>query len=104
MGESAVLGQAVANPIASRVKRVFGLSQFKVDPAFTGNGGVPTARVTLQEQIASNITFTYINDISQPNAQIVRVEWALTPKFSAVALRDYNGVVSLEFFYKFKVR
>jgi translocation and assembly module TamB len=104
MGESAVLGQAVANPIASRVKRVFGLSQFKVDPAFTGNGGIPTARVTLQEQIASNITFTYINDVSQPNAQIVRVEWALTPKFSAVALRDYNGVVSLEFFYKFKVR
>ncbi len=104
MGESAVLGQAVANPLASRVKRVFGLSQFKVDPAFTGNGGIPTARVTLQEQIASNITFTYITDVSQPNAQIVRVEWALTPKVSAVGLRDYNGVVSLEFFYKFKVR
>lgn len=104
MGESAVLGQAVANPLASRVKRVFGLSQFKVDPSFTGNGGIPTARVTLQEQIANDITFTYITDVSQPNAQIVRVEWALTPKFSAVALRDYNGVVSLEFFYKFKVR
>ena len=104
MGESAVLGQAVANPLASRVKRVFGLSQFKVDPAFTGNGGIPTARVTLQEQIANDITFTYITDVSQPNAQIVRVEWALTPKVSAVALRDYNGVVSLEFFYKFKVR
>lgn len=104
MGESAVLGQAVANPLASRVKRVFGLSQFKVDPAFTGNGGIPTARVTLQEKIASDITFTYITDVSQPNAEIVRVEWAITPKVSAVALRDYNGVVSLEFFYKFKVR
>ncbi|HSU30777.1 MAG TPA: translocation/assembly module TamB domain-containing protein [Bryobacteraceae bacterium] len=104
MGESAVLGQAVANPLASRVQRVFGLSQFKVDPSFQGNGGIPTAKVTLQEQIASNVMFTYITDVSQPNSQIVRVEWSLTPRFSAVGLRDYNGVVSLEFFYNFKVR
>ncbi len=33
VGESAVLGQAIANPLASRVQRVFGLSQFKIDPS-----------------------------------------------------------------------
>jgi hypothetical protein len=32
------------------------------------------------------------------------VQWDLTSKFSAVALRDLNGNVSVEFFYKFKVQ
>ncbi len=104
MGESAVLGQAVANPLASRVQRVFGISQFKIDPSFSGSGGQPSARVTLQQKIASNITFTYITDVTQTNSEIIRVEWAVNPKLSAVALRDFNGNVSLEFFYKFKKR
>ena len=104
MGESAVLGQAVANPLASRVQRVFGLSQFKIDPSFTGAGGQPSARVTLQEKVASNITFTYITDVNQANAQIVRVQWDLTNNLSAVGLRDFNGNVSVEVFYKFTRR
>lgn len=104
MGESAVLGSAVADPLASRVQRVFGLTQFKIDPSFSGSNGQPSARVTLQQKIASNITFTYINDVTQSNSEIVKVEWDLTPKFSAVGLRDFNGNVSIEFFYNFKVR
>jgi translocation and assembly module TamB len=105
MGESAVLGQAVANPLASRVQRVFGLSQFKIDPTVAGSGnGGPSARVTLQQKIANNIIFTYITDVTETNSEIVKVQWDLTPKFSAVGLRDFNGNVSIEFFYNFKVR
>ena len=104
MGESAILGQAVADPLASRVQRVFGITQFKIDPSISGSGGQPNARVTLQQKIASNITFTYITDVTETNSEIVRVEWAFTPRFSAVAMRDFNGNVSLEFFYKFKKR
>lgn len=101
MGESAILGQAVADPLASRLKRVFGLSEFKIDPSVAGSNGQPTARVTLQQKIANNITFTYITDLTQSNSEIVRVQWDLTPKLSAVGLRDYNGNVSVELFYKF---
>ncbi|MBV9759264.1 MAG: translocation/assembly module TamB domain-containing protein [Acidobacteriaceae bacterium] len=104
MGESAVLGQAVADPLASRVQRVFGLSQFKIDPSVSGSNGQPSARVTLQQKIANNITFTYITDVTETNSEIVRVQWDLTPRFSAVGLRDFNGNVSIEFFYKFNVR
>jgi translocation and assembly module TamB len=104
MGESAVLGEAVANPLASRVQRVFGLSQFKIDPSVSGSNGQPSARVTLQQKIANNITFTYITDLTETNSEIVRVEWDLTPRFSAVGLRDFNGNVSIEFFYKFKIQ
>ncbi|MFL6352443.1 MAG: translocation/assembly module TamB domain-containing protein [Bryobacteraceae bacterium] len=104
MGESAILGQAVANPLASRIQRVFGISQFKIDPSFQGSNGQPSARVTLQQQITNNISFTYITDVTQTNSEIIRVEWAFTPRFSGVALRDYNGNVNVQFFYKFKVR
>jgi translocation and assembly module TamB len=104
MGESAILGQAVANPLASRVQRVFGLSQFKIDPSVAGYNGQPGARVTLQQRIFNNVTFTYITDVTVANSEIVRVQWDLTPKFSAVGLRDYNGNVSIQFFYNFKIR
>jgi hypothetical protein len=104
MGESAILGQAVANPLASRVQRVFGLTQFKIDPSISGSNGTPSARVTLQQKIAGNVTFTYITDVTQTNSEIVRVQWDLTPKFSAVTLHDYNGEVSVQFFYKFQTR
>jgi predicted transcriptional regulator len=60
--------------------------------------------VTLQQKIANNITFTYITDVTQSNSEIVRIQWDLSSKASAVALRDYNGNVSLEMFYKFQVR
>jgi translocation and assembly module TamB len=107
MGESALLGQAVANPIASRVQRVFGLTQLKIDPALTSSTGTSNsldATVTLQQKVTSNITFTYITDVSQSNGQIIRIEWDLNQKVSAVALHDYNGNVSVEMFYKFKRR
>lgn len=104
MGESAILGQAVADPLASRMQRVFGITQFKIDPSFQGSGGQPSARVTLQQKIASNITFTYINDVTQSNSEIIRVQWDITPSVSAYALRDFNGNVSLNFGYRFKVR
>jgi translocation and assembly module TamB len=104
MGESAILGQAVANPLASRVQRVFGLSEFKIDPSIAGSNGQPSARVTLQQKIANNLTFTYITDVTQTNSEIVRVQLDLSAKTSAVALRDYNGNVSIELYHKFQKR
>ncbi len=104
MGESAVLGAAVASPLASRVKRLFGLTQFAIDPSISGPNGQPGAKVTLQQKIADNLTFTYINDVTQTNSEIVRVEYDITPTLSAVALRDFNGNVSVELFYKFHKR
>jgi translocation and assembly module TamB len=76
----------------------------KIDPSVAGSNGQPTAKVTLQQKIASNINFTYITDVTQTNAQIIRIEWAITPKFSAVGLRDFNGNISVQMFYAFKVR
>ncbi|MBV8550177.1 MAG: translocation/assembly module TamB domain-containing protein [Acidobacteriaceae bacterium] len=104
MGGSALLAQAVANPLANRVQRVFGLTQFNIDPSFSGANGQPGAKVTLRQQVTSNITFTYITDVSETNAQIFRIQWDFTHKLSAVALRDFNGTVSVQILYKFTRR
>jgi translocation and assembly module TamB len=103
-GESALVSSAIAAPVASRLQRVFGVNQIKIDPTFTSGSTMPQTRVTLQQQISPTIVFTYTTDLSQTTAQIIRVEWSFTPKFSAVATRDDNGVVSLDFFWKKQYR
>jgi len=104
MGESAIVGQAVANPVASQLKRVFGVTQLKIDPTFVSGSEVPQARLTLQQQITANLTFTYVTDLNASNTQIIRVEWALNPRWSAVANRDENGIFSVDFIYKREFR
>ena len=100
MGESALLGQAVSNPIAGQLQRVFGVSQLKIDPTFTSGSELPQARLTLQQQITNGLTFTYITDLTRSDSQIARVEWALSPRWSLVATREENGLFGVDFFYK----
>jgi translocation and assembly module TamB len=104
MGESAIVGQALANPVANRLQRVFGVSQLKINPTFATGSQLPQAQVTLQQQIASNITFTYVTALDNPNAQTIRVEFALNPEWSAVATRDLNGIFSVNLLYKRQIR
>jgi translocation and assembly module TamB len=103
-GESAILGEAVANPVASRLQRVFGVSQLKIDPAFTGSSQLPTAQVTLQQQVSANLTFTYVSALDNPNSTLVRAEWALNSQWSALAVRDQNGIFSINLLYKKQFR
>jgi len=104
MGGSALLSQAVSNPIAGQLQRVFGVSQLKIDPTFTGGSELPQARLTMQQQITSGLTFTYITNLTQPDAQIVRVEWALNAEWSLIATREDNGLFGVDFFYKRRFR
>jgi translocation and assembly module TamB len=100
MGESAIVGTALADPVAGRLQRVFGVTQLKIDPSFTTGSDVPTANLTLQQRITSNLTFTYVSAVNDPNSTTIRIEWAFNPEYSAVATRDQNGIFSLNFFYK----
>jgi translocation and assembly module TamB len=104
MGESALLSQAVSNPISGQLQRVFGVSQLKIDPTFTSGSELPQARLTLQQQIASGLTFTYITNLTRTDSQIVRVEWALNPQWSLIATREENGLFGVDFFYKRRFR
>jgi len=104
MGESALLGRAVADPVAGRLQRVFGVSQLKIDPSFISGTDTPQATVTLQQRVASNIMFTYVTGVTDANAQTIRVEWTFNQRWAATAMRDENGIVSVNLVYKRQVR
>ena len=100
MGASALLGQAIASPVTGRLQRFFGVSRLRIDPALPGIEYNPQARVTLEQQVTPDITFTYITVVNSSNPQVVRVEWDLSKQWSAVALREENGLFGLDFFFR----
>lgn len=102
LGASALLGQAIAAPVTGRLQRFFGVSSLRIDPTIPGIDANPQARLTLQQQVTPNVTFTYITSVTQTNPQIVQVEWALNSKWSVVALREENGETGLDFYFKKK--
>ncbi|HYL37258.1 MAG TPA: translocation/assembly module TamB domain-containing protein [Bryobacteraceae bacterium] len=98
-GASTLVGQAIANPVAGRLQRFFGVSRIKIDPTFTGIDN-PQARLTVEQQVTPDVTFTYITNVTRSDPQIVQVEWALNKRWSVVALREENGMFGLDFYYK----
>jgi translocation and assembly module TamB len=100
LGASALLGQAIATPVAGRLQRFFGVSKLRINPTLPGVDVNPQARLTLEQQVTPNITFTYITNVTSTNPQVIQVEWALNKHWSAVALREENGMTGLDFFFK----
>jgi translocation and assembly module TamB len=98
-GDNSLLSQAIA-PNSGTLQRLFGVSHIKIDPQLTDITIVPQARLTMEQQISSNITLTYITNLAVANEQIVRVEWDFSKKWAAVALRDENGAFSIDFQYR----
>jgi translocation and assembly module TamB len=100
MGATTLLGQAIASPVAGRLQRFFGVSKLRIDPTLPGIESNPQARLTLEQQITPDLTFTYITNVTNSNPQVIRVEWAVSKQWSVVALREENGVFGLDFFFK----
>jgi translocation and assembly module TamB len=100
MGASALLGQAIASPVTGRLQRFFGVSRLRIDPTLPGVENNPQARVTLEQQVTPDITFTYITVVNNSDPQVVSVEWDLGKQWSVTALREDNGVFGIDFFVK----
>jgi translocation and assembly module TamB len=100
LGASALIGQAIANPVAGRLQRFFGVSRLKIDPQLTGLTASPQARLTVEQQVTPELLFTYVTDVSSTSTQLIRVEWAFNPRWSAILVRDENGYVALDFAWK----
>ena len=58
----------------------------------------------LRPQITRDVTFTYIQDVTQSNPTIIRMEWAINPRWSAIAARDVSGEFNVDLFYKRRFR
>jgi len=97
---SGLLGQAVSAQLSSRIQRFFGASRVKIDPTLTGVDNLPQARLTLEQQVSKDITLTYITNLNRTQEQIVRFEWDLNRNWSAVAVRDQNGLFGIDIQYR----
>jgi translocation and assembly module TamB len=94
---NAILGQALNATVSSRVQKLFGVSRIKIDPQVGGAENNPSgARVTIEQQVANDLTITYITDLARSNQQIISVEYNVSRSVSLVAVRDQFGIVSFD--------
>jgi translocation and assembly module TamB len=95
-----LLGQAASAQVSNRLQRFFGASRVKIDPTLTGVDNIPQARLTLEQQVSKDITLTYITNLNRTQEQIVRVQWDLSREWSAIAVRDPNGLFGIDFQFR----
>ena len=93
---NAILGEALNSTFTDRVQRLFGASRVKIDPQFIGSENNPSARVTIEQQINNNITFTYATSLTQSAETVIQVEYNIDKNVSIVAVRDQNGVLGFD--------
>jgi translocation and assembly module TamB len=95
-----LLGDAISAQLSSSIQRFFGASRVKIDPTVTGSDNLPQARLTLEQQISKEITLTYITNLNRTQEQVVQFEYDFSPHWSAIAVRQDNGLFGIDFQYR----
>ena len=100
-GASALLSEAVSSQVGGRLEKLFGITNFRVDPGLTSVGSTgatqnAAARVTVQQQVTRNLTVTYVSNVGSTQQQVIQVEFNVNRNVSIVALRDYNGTFGID--------
>jgi translocation and assembly module TamB len=100
-GASAILSEAVSSQVGGRLEKLFGITNFRVDPGLTGVGSTGSgqnaaARVTVQQRVTRNVTVTYVSNVGSTQQQVIQVEYNVNRNVSIVALRDYNGTFGID--------
>jgi translocation and assembly module TamB len=100
-GASAILSEAISSQLGGRLERLFGITRFRVDPGLaevgsTGSEQNAAARVTVEQQIARNLTITYVSNVSSTQQQVIQVEYNVDRNVSIIGLRDQNGTFGID--------
>jgi translocation and assembly module TamB len=103
-GVGTLVGEAVAQSLSGRLQKFFGVTRIKIDPQLTGVENTPQARLTVEQQVSKDITLTFITNLSRTQEQIVRVQWDLNKEWSAIAVREENGLFGIDFQYRKRFR
>ncbi len=93
---NAVLGAAINQLVTNRVSRLFGVSAIRINPAVGGADNNPNARLTVEQQVSSTVTITYITNLSRSAQQVLEFEYNVARDYTINATRDENGVVSFD--------
>jgi translocation and assembly module TamB len=92
---NALLGGALNATVSNRVQKLFGVGSVKIDPTFVGTLGNSSARVTVEQQVAKNVTLTYATNVNSTAQQLIQADIDITHNVSLVAVRDETGVFSM---------
>ncbi|HKF25102.1 MAG TPA: translocation/assembly module TamB domain-containing protein, partial [Candidatus Acidoferrum sp.] len=100
-GASQLLSEAISSQLGGRLERLFGITRLRVDPGLAGVGSTGSeqnaaARITVEQQIAHNLTITYVSNVSSTQQQVIQVEYNVNRNVSIIALRDYNGTFGID--------
>lgn len=97
-GAGALLSKSIGEIVETRTSRLFGFDRFSIDPFLMGEERNPAARITLGKQLTENLTVTYSHELgSEVQAQVVIIEYALTPWLTAVGTRGATGDLAIDF-------
>jgi translocation and assembly module TamB len=104
-GASALLSEAISSQLGGRLEKLFGITNFRVDPGLTtvGSTGLSqnaAARVTVQQRVSRNLTVTYVSNVGSTQQQVIQVVYNVSRNVSIEALRDYNGTFGIDLVIK----
>jgi translocation and assembly module TamB len=94
-----ILSQALNTTVSSRLERLFGASNIKIDPQGLTTETNPISngpQITIEQQFSNNLSLTYSTNVSQSSQQIIQGEYYVNRNVSVVGNRDQNGVVSFD--------
>jgi len=99
-GATALLSEAVSSQVGGRLQRLFGITRLRVDPGLlpvaSSSDQNAGARVTVEQQIARNLTILYVSNVGSTQEQVIQVEYTVNRNISVVGLRDYNGTFGID--------
>lgn len=93
---NAILGSALNAVVNSRVQKLFGISQVKIDPTANAAENPNAQLLTIEQQISNRVTITYRTNVTQAGNQVFSVEYSINPNVSLLAVRDQYGVFGLD--------
>jgi len=92
----ALLSSAINQASTNRVSKIFGVSSIRINPAIGGPDNDPNARVTIEQQVSNNVTFTYITNLARSAQEVIQFEYNVNSEYTVQGIRDENGVVSFD--------
>jgi translocation and assembly module TamB len=94
-----ILSASLSDALERGTQRLFGLSRFSIDPLLVGRGNDPTARITIGQRIAKDLTVTYSQNLTSGVSgidRVVLVEYRLSNRFSVVGIRNERGELGFD--------
>jgi translocation and assembly module TamB len=90
-----LLGGALNATVSSRVQKLFGTGNVKVDPNYLGSLGNSTSRIIVEEQLGSKVSLTYATNVNTTAQQLLQADIAINRHVSLQLARDESGVFSV---------